>query len=401
MLKKLIESYRLHLIVMIGTNLAGLINFAFSLILFKIATEHDFNLYSAMSAYLVIVSTPGDLIKKLGTSYGIDIKYTLAKIVKSVNRRNLVITIIAIALALIYFITYTTGASIVSASFLVCAVLVGLYSALLSGLLQNKQEFFYTSIIAIGQSIIKIGVGLTLFKIIGSDGIWITLYFTSMLTALCLQLLTKRMAVKTVAVSNLETKLNYKDLFTNLFLILVLEILLNADSIIAINKLSIDEAYIYNSLSLVRKTMLFSLLGFTAIILSESRKVEVNKMRMLAKNVIITTLIGGGISILFIFAKPFVLDYLKLDNSYSEEYLKFTISSLLFVILLMTTTWFTALKSYSIRIWMGILILSFNIFYYFLFDSISSGIYYQIIGITVILSIQSIIIGYKLSFFRS
>jgi hypothetical protein len=209
------------------------------------------------------------------------------------------------------------------------------------------------------------------------------------------------MAVKTVAVSNLETKLNYKDLFTNLFLILVLEILLNADSIIAINKLSIDEAYIYNSLSLVRKTMLFSLLGFTAIILSESRKVEVNKMRMLAKNVIITTLIGGGISILFIFAKPFVLDYLKLDNSYSEEYLKFTISSLLFVILLMTTTWFTALKSYSIRIWMGILILSFNIFYYFLFDSISSGIYYQIIGITVILSIQSIIIGYKLSFFRS
>lgn len=394
MLKKLIQTYRLHLIVMIGTNLAGLINFAFSLILFKIATEHSFNLYSALSAYLVIISTPGDLIKKLGTSFGDEIKFALMKMVQSVDRRILVIATMVIAIALSYFISHTTGANLLSGVFLVCAVLIGLYSALLSGLLQNRQEFFYTSLIAIGQSLMKIAVGLALFKAFGDDGIWVTLYFTSMLTAISLQSLSKRMEAKLPASE--KVKINYRDLITNLFLILVLEILLNADSIIAINKLSVDDAYIYNSLSLVRKTMLFSLLGFTAIILSESRKSNINKIHMLIKNVLITGLIGGVIAILFIVLKPYVLNYLKLDESYNLEYIKFIISSLLFVILLMTTTWFTALQNYSIRIINGILILIFNIVYYFLFTSITTGVYYQIIGIFVILLVQAIFICYKI-----
>lgn len=391
MLKKLINTYKLHLIVMIGTNLAGLINFAFSLFLFKIASEQSFNLYSALASYLVIISTPGDLIKKMSTSFGLSIKVGITKILKTINKRTLAIATILIIIFLTYLISKTTGSTLVSAALLVCAVVIGLYSALLSGLLQNNQEFVYTSIVAIGQSLMKIGLGITLFLLMGDNGIWVTLYLTSMLTALGLNLITKKFN-KNDHIEKENITIDKKDLLTNLFLILVLEILLNIDSIIAINNLDTSQAYIYNSLSLVRKTMLFSLLGFTAIILSESRKVEVNKIRMLAKNIFITLFIGGVISILFVLFKPLVLNYLKLDATYTVEYLKFIFSSLLFVIVLMSTTWFTALKSFKIRISMGLLILLYNIFYYFTFDSISSGITIQIIGILIILTIQIAII---------
>ncbi len=395
MLKKLINTYKLHLIVMIGSNLAGLINFAFSLFLFKIASEQSFNLYSALASYLVIISTPGDLIKKMSTSFGLSVKIGITKILKTIDRKILVITTLLVIIFLTYFISKTTGSTLVSSALLVCAVVIGLYSALLSGLLQNNQEFVYTSIVAIGQSLMKIGLGIALFLWLGDNGIWVTLYITSMLTALGLQLITKRFNKKnTVEKENIS--IDKKDLFTNLFLILTLEILLNIDSIIAINNLDTSQAYIYNSLSLVRKTMLFSLLGFTAIILSESRKVEINKIRMLAKNIFITLFIGGVISILFVLFKPLVLDYLKLDTTYTVEYFKFIFSSLLFVIVLMSTTWFTALKSFKIRIGMGLLILAYNIFYYFMFSSISSGITIQIIGIVIILAIQLAIILFRI-----
>lgn len=392
MLKKLITTYKLHLIVMIGTNLAGLINFAFSLILFKIATEESFNLYSALASYLVIISTPGDLIKKLSTSFGEPIKDALGFYLKKTDKRILMIFSLILILGLSSFVATTTGASLASASLLVCAVVIGLYSAILSGLLQNRQEFFYTSVIAVVQSTLKIALGLILFLSIGDIGIWITLYITSVITALSLRILSRKYTDTKADVSNTSTLINKKDLLTNLFLILVLEILLNADSIIAINKLNSSDAYIYNSLSLVRKTMLFSLLGFSAIILSESRRLEVNKIHMLIKNIIITFLIGGTISLMFIVFKPIVLSYLKLDNGYTVLYLKFILSSLLFVILLMSTTWFTALKSMPIRIIIGCVILIFNILYYFLFDTIEQAINYQLFGIIAILSIQFVVI---------
>lgn len=392
MLKKLITTYKLHLIVMIGTNLAGLINFAFSLILFKIATEESFNLYSALASYLVIISTPGDLIKKLSTSFGEPIKDALGFYLKKTDKRILMIFSLILILGLSSFVATTTGASLASASLLVCAVVIGLYSAILSGLLQNRQEFFYTSVIAVVQSTLKIALGLILFLSIGDIGIWITLYITSVITALSLRILSRKYTDTKADVSNTSTLINKKDLLTNLFLILVLEILLNADSIIAINKLNSSDAYIYNSLSLVRKTMLFSLLGFSAIILSESRRLEVNKIHMLIKNIIITFLIGGTISLMFIVFKPIVLSYLKLDNGYTVLYLKFILSSLLFVILLMSTTWFTALKSMPIRIIIGCVILIFNILYYFLFDTIEQAINYQLFGIIAILAIQFVVI---------
>ena len=382
---------------MIGTNLAGLINFAFSLILFKIATEESFNLYSALASYLVIISTPGDLIKKLSTSFGEPIKDALGFYLKKTNKRALMIFSLVLILGLSGFVATTTGASLASASLLICAVVIGLYSAILSGLLQNKQEFFYTSVIAVIQSTLKIGLGLILFLTIGDIGIWITLYITSVITALSLRILSQKYTNTKPEVANTSAKINKKDLLTNLFLILVLEILLNADSIIAINKLDSPDAYIYNSLSLVRKTMLFSLLGFSAIILSESRRLEVNKIHMLIKNIIITFLIGGTISLMFIVFKPIVLSYLKLDNGYTVLYLKFILSSLLFVILLMSTTWFTALKSIPIRIIIGCVILIFNILYYFLFDTIEQAINYQLFGIIAILAIQFVVILFRIN----
>lgn len=382
---------------MIGTNLAGLINFAFSLILFKIATEESFNLYSALASYLVIISTPGDLIKKLSTSFGEPIKDALGFYLKKTDKKILMIFSLILILGLSSFVATTTGASLASASLLICAVIIGLYSAILSGLLQNKQEFFYTSVIAVIQSTLKIGLGLILFLTIGDIGIWITLYITSVITALSLRILSQKYTNTKPEIVSTSAKINKKDLLTNLFLILVLEILLNADSIIAINKLDSAHAYIYNSLSLVRKTMLFSLLGFSSIILSESRRLEVNKIRMLIKNISITFVIGGAISLMFIFFKPIVLTYLKLDNGYTVLYLKFILSSLLFVILLMSTIWFTALKSIPIRIIIGCVILIFSILYYFLFDTIEQAINYQLFGIIAILAIQFVVILFKIN----
>ncbi|MCA9385672.1 hypothetical protein KC717_03415 [Candidatus Dojkabacteria bacterium] len=343
MLKKL-HGYKDHLIILIGSNLVAALNFVLSIVILKIADEQSFNIYSAYASFYLILTTPSKLGKSLATVYGFSIIAWAEKIF-SKFKLGITLSSVIISLLTIVGVYLYGGDSLISASVLVLATLSQILLLVLIGALQHNKQFVSTSSFLFSQNSIRLIAGIGLFLIFQNLGIWLATLGGSLLLFFVV-----RRFVKQNNDNYSKISIDLSDILLNLFVLLSVELLFNIDSILVLNSFPTDDAYIYNSLVLVKKIMFFATYGFATILLSDSRREGVNQRQSLIKNIGITALVGGVLTLFLYELRGIILPFLGLGMEQSSLYLLFTIGTLLFTMLMLSTLSFTSTKSMSQRI---------------------------------------------------
>ncbi len=385
-MKKLFKQYQNHLIVLLGSNISGFLSLVLALVIFSVGNEVSYNEYTSYAAYFLILSTPSKIAKSLTTTYGYSLIGFLKKNVKNIKVLYFLLFLICIGVSLTIF--QTVGGTFLDSVFLVLSVILNFFLLFRMGLLQNSYNFFDSSFSIVIQNIFKLISGLLLFLFIGNTGIWLGFVISTILTLKLFQNKFNTVEKET----NNTSVIIFQDVFINLILFLLLEFLFNIDSIFITNKLSTIDAYHYNSLILVKKTVLFAIIGFSQIILSSARKTNTNKLNSLFRNLTASIMIFLPLAFFFFIFKNFILSYLKLDSSFVDLYIKLIISTSLFSIFTIISSWFASIRRIYPRLLFIAGIIAFCCYFLFSISDIAQTINSFLFGIIVLLLYQILLV---------
>lgn len=386
-LSKIIFDLKDHFIILLGSNLTGLLNLVYALIILKIGSETEYNTYTAYASFFLILTAPNKIFKSLATAYGSD----LLGIIRIRNEGKYLLASLSFLIfsSLLYLITRAVDGNYIATLFLLLSVIIQFAVFIHIGFIQNLQNFLKASLILFFQNFSKLVLGLILFSILSNIGIWFAL-FTTLVVALIYLLHQSKQENK----FQNKLEINFKDIGVNLLILACVELFFNIDSILVVGRLSTSDAHAYNSLVLIKKSLFFSVFGITQIILAKSRKQGVNTLLLLLKNIIIALGIGFGLGLFFYIIKVQIFELLELEPAYYYLFNKFLIASVIFSIFMITTTWFTSIKSYLIRILIIVSILSFIPFYYINITSLDNILNTFITGNLGLLLIEIFAIGF-------
>ncbi|MBD3362617.1 hypothetical protein GF362_02760 [Candidatus Dojkabacteria bacterium] len=386
-IKKLVKSFKDQFIMLVGSNLIGLLSLIFALLLLYIGNKGQYNLYTSYTSIFAVFLVPSKLIKSLATTYGLAVFDKVHSFYNKLNRNKYwLLLFFLVYLILVYFITVYIKGTYFTTAFLILTAVSQIILQVFIGIIQNRKKFFESSMILIIQSIGKIILALVLFYFVLVNGIWFAFFMVSVITNFFLINNFRKKYQDRVNKTN--SKIFNSDILINLFLLMSLELLFNFDAILASTKLNANEAYIYNSLVLVKKTLFFSVFGLTQIVLAESRKIETKKINSLIKNLLITVLVSVAAAIVFILFKNIIFKIINLDINYMSFYIKFIFTSILFSVLFMIGTWFTSFRNKFIRISLSLFILFFVFYYFQVVKNLENMIDIFIWGNIVLIAIQ-------------
>jgi hypothetical protein len=376
------KKYANHLILLAGTNLTGILNFTIAIIVFKIASSGEYSKFIAYLSYFAILSSIPLIIKRLSTTYGIHFLNYLRQI--GVFSRKSVFMALPVLLLVISIITITTQGHYLSSLFLVATIILNIFTLLFVGLWQHNSKFGKTTIILFIQNLLKLILVVPLLLWFGNNGIWFAYFVVSLAFLIWL-----------IKNTNLENsgqiiKLSGYDIFLNLMLFVSLEVLFNLDGIIVQTRLSGEDAVLYNSIILVKKGLLVSIVSIVPILLSKARKSLNTNYINLFQNLLITIFVGLGISIPMYIGKDYIFQFLQVGDI-SQDFLKLIVATVVFGLVMITTYWFTSFESKLPRILAILGIITAVIFYTLSISTFENAISI-FLNISIVLAIYKLII---------
>ncbi len=383
-------TFKDHIVIFVGSNTNGGLNFLFAIALLKILDKGEYNLYTAYASFAFVFAAPTKILTNLATTYGDSLFDFINKKLKLTNAKLFFLGILLFALSAVVIESAINGKTVASIM-LSLSVVLQIVLAITIGLLQHSKSFVKASVVRIIQSFTKVSLGIVFYFLFGFVGIWFGVLLSTIISTLIVTTWITDKKAKELEYIEYET-LRASDIFLNLLLLLLLELLFNIDTIFVLNVLDVDSAHVYNSLVLVKKSMFFSVAGFSAIILSDARRKGVDKFKKLFQNLIIILLTGALFSSIFIFGKGYVLEFLNLGSEYSHIYDKFILASLLYVVLIVVITWFTYLEDKRLRILVILSSALFLVMYSFNISTIDHIINSFLIGLTILLGLYGVII---------
>lgn len=377
-MKKAIDYFKDHFIIILGSNIVGFIALIFSLFVLKNSNENTFNTYSAFASFYLIFSVPGKTLKNLSTLYG----NALFEKIKNSRTPLIIIGTLLTGISIFVVMVYS-HTDLISSLFLILAVITQIIILLFIGLIQHQKDFLNSSLYLLFQNILKFLFAVGLFFIIGNTGIWIA-YFIATIISISFILKKKKFN------SSQDIRIENSDLIINFLLLFVFEIIFSSDSILAKNNLSESDAHVYNSIILIKKAIFFSTLGVSSIILAYGKSITRKSIKHLFINLGLILFTGASfVAFTFIFKKE-VLNFLEVDESYINTTLLLGVGATTFSILQSLFSWVTSKLNILKRIFLIILMFCFIWFYFMNFNDIFSGVMNFTLGTIVLIFITLI-----------
>jgi O-antigen/teichoic acid export membrane protein len=389
-MKNLWSKYKNYIFLLAGSNIGGILNLLFMVYVYKASSANVYNQFVVLSSFFLILTAPGKIVKNVANTYG-DRLY-LKQISKLFSQSSIKMVAFALVLLLTIFLVFNIHQKTVHVV-VILAALVQIPTMFFGGLIQYKGKFAFTSLSYFLQNLFRLSLSIIVLSSLANFGIWTSSLLSSIILLYIFVLKYKS------ETKNTKTTLKFKfdDIMYNIFLLLLIELLLNIDTLIVSYRLPQAEAYFYNTILIIKRTFLTIVVGITPILLSQVKDNKKDKFDILAKNVFASLLFSLAFIIILILGSGFITSYFQIEGGDILYYYKIILASFLGVIVLTIATWFASFKENKIRLALITVLGIYIILYTIFVNTINKAIDYYIIGnvLVIILQIVLIFLGRK------
>ncbi len=359
-----------YFVLLLGTNIGGVLNLVMGIYVLKVAREQEFNVFNAYMGCFMILTSVSKVAKYAFTLYGADVASVIL-----VGLRRYFYLIIPATLSLLalagWGVAYYSNGSLFASLLLILAAISQVALLISVGIIQHRQVFISSTLLVLAQNLLKVLLGIYLFTRFGNTGIWFAALVASFLAVYGARFILPNKG----RLNTREVKMpDIKQLALSLVIFLCVEIMFNLDTILVSHRLSVADAHLYNTLGILERSALMAIFGISAVILSQANDTVKLAFESLRKNILVAGILGVIVFIASLILKPFVMDFLDIPDWAGLNYFKFIFAGIIFSIALLVLLWFASLESIRLKILAlcgcGVFI---GIFWYFL-ASLDQGI---------------------------